>query len=246
MLNIKAENRFGNRTYVFQDGSEGTHISELDTNDFWTIELPSSDVVVRTYGDRTYLMSRKAADNILKYKGRGGSVTVLSCIINDEEFIILTGDNKRYLMNCGGSCDNNTDETYKQTAVREIKEELNISIDVDRLDKIATYSFEYSNVLIGDVSWENVTKCFRARLKQDEVQHLIPSGHVMTDMNVFEVSELGETELVVFLKPSVMSEIPKKIHGKDFDGHHRKIICHVYDIDNDINVDYLSSLKWNS
>ncbi len=248
MLKVVEINQYGNFGYaVHPDGK--ICAMDLDPKAVWTIREPDESWSfphgeIRTYDNVRYLLSPRASQVLPQDKPPDAAVTVISVEINGEAYFLLTGDNKPFLMNCGGASD--PGESFRQAAVREVNEELGIQLNKRQLQTIAKWTHEYENALIGPVAWTAMTVAFHVQLQQDQVQHLIPVDHVWANINVFRPGIFSETELVVFIRKGVLGVSPNRIQGKKFDAHHRRILYVLENIpmDKDCDTNYLSSFTW--
>lgn len=252
-LKIIGKNEYGD--YIYSEDPKGTiHISDLDVNKVWTILNPSSAIknifpnnVVRQYGNNTVLMSEYAAEKITPADEGNGAVVVIRTTIEDKNYFVIVGDNKKYLMNCGGALDQG--ETYEAGAIREVYEELKIDISSHVLDQIAEWSLMYKNKLVGDYSWKKTTKCFLVDVEYEDMCHLIPYDDELEKINIYEFNDynydfyLSETEYVLIIRDECVGE-NIETSGKKLNGHHQKILCKIMNIENDINVGYLEHFRF--
>lgn len=250
MLRINATNEFGSHQYV-QDRYGDIMIADLDPNDFWSIKDPSDELIeymddyfqggVRYYNDHRYLLSKKAYNNIPENTSSNGAVCILSFQDPDtaKQYFIVTGDNKSYLMNCGGG--GLVGETFEETAVREVWEELHISLSLslNQLEPIAEWSNTYYNELV-ETEFTYTTQCFYVELSYPSVSHLISEIDPSAAYQVFNVRDnkypLDETEIVVIVDEEKLEKVPLVINKRSFNGIHRKLLYHLKGIPNDIDM----------
>lgn len=252
-LKIVGKNEYGD--YIYSEDSEGLiDTDDLYINGVWTILNPSStiknifpDNVVRQYGNNTVLMSEYAAEKITPANEGNGAVVVIRTTIEDKNYFVIVGDNKKYLMNCGGALDRG--ETYEDGIVRKVYEELKINISSHMLEQIAEWSFMYKNKLVGDYSWKKTTKCFLVDVEYEDMCHLIPYDDELGKINIYEYDDYGydfylsETEYVLIIQDECVSE-NIETNGKKLNGHHQKILCKIMNIENDIDVGYLEHFRF--
>lgn len=231
MFSLVNKNKFGNVCVT-----PALNLEDFVNDKFWSIQHPGplsvDGAVRRTYGGVEYLLSPTAAA-ICGEEGSGGGINVVVRVVWPDigEFFILLADNKKYWMPAGR--ESLPDERAKDTALRTLKEELQISgIDEERLKSMGTFSYQFTNGLLPNVGWAKVTEVFFVDLAPEEAQHLIPRGEQLTkeetSPSIFQASEydfeLDGQEMVMFVKADDILNLPHVICGKNFDGHHRKTI----------------------
>jgi 8-oxo-dGTP pyrophosphatase MutT (NUDIX family) len=232
-------NEYGN--ILYRESEDGDiSIEELDKNIIWAVKDPSMQIcnfgTTRKYGDATYLLSDKAVKCIPPEGEGGGSVVVIRIHKNNTEYFLLTADNKKYIMNCGGR--KNVGETYGEGAIRKVEEELNIELSADKLRKHAIWEFYYQNKLIG-VSWKWKTMCFVVDLEPQHIEHLT------TDFSEIDTVEVVHEKLqYVFLVAADKIEAFDGACGRNFGGHHKKLILDICGIKNNIDVSYLNNFRY--
>jgi 8-oxo-dGTP pyrophosphatase MutT (NUDIX family) len=247
-LKIVAQNQFGD--YGFAVDPDGViDATDLDPISVWTIRDPDDSLSFlggerRTYDETKYLLSPKAAKVLPVNKSSNGAMTAISVEIGNKDYFVLTGDNKKYLMNCGGALE--PGESFRAAAVREIFEELGIHVKKSKLQTVAKWTYTYGNSLIGPATWTSMNIGFYVNLPQDSVQHLVPAEHVWSEINVFRPQHLSETELVVFILKDALKEAPSLIQGKLFNAHHRRMLHLLADeaLTSDCDTSNLSSFTW--
>ena len=247
-LQIVAQNQYGNYGYAV-DPEGVIDATDLDPTAVWTIREPDDSLSFlggerRTYDEKEYLLSPKAAKVLPVNKSSNGAVTAISVEIGDKDYFVLTGDNKKYLMNCGGVSE--PGESFRATAVREILEELDVRVKKSKLQTVAKWTYTYGNSLIGPATWTSMNIGFHVNLPQDSVRHLVPAEHVWSEINVFRPQHLSETELVVFILKDALKEAPSLIQDKLFNAHHRRMLHLLADVGltSDCETRNLSSFTW--
>ena len=247
-LQIVAQNQFGDYGYAV-DPDGFIDATDLDPTAVWTIREPDDSLSFlegerRTYDETEYLLSPKAAKVLPVNKSSNGAMTAISVGIGNKDYFVLTGDNKKYLMNCGGALE--PSESFRAAAVREIFEELGIHVKKSKLQAVAKWTYTYGNSLIGPATWTSMNIGFHVNLPQDSVQHLVPTEHVWSEINVFRPQHLSETELVVFILKNALKEAPSLIQGKLFNAHHRRMLHQLAGeaLTSDCDTSNLSSFTW--
>lgn len=247
MLKVVAENQFGNKVYE-QDSNGDHNYYDLPHDQFWSVLDPSQEMLnrfeYRQYGDTKVILSRKAAENIATYGNGGGSICVLWFKHNDTRYSIIVGDNKKYLMNPGGG--KNDGECFERCAVREVKEELNIDISEADLVPLAEWTFSFKNDMIGSCSWIMKTTCFSIEVGAQQVSHLFNVDE-LSPVNVFDdlkKHNLSETEMILVISDEGINVVEEFVNGKRFSGHHKKLICDLFGIENSIDISYLKTFKY--
>ncbi len=244
-LSKRLENKWGNAMYEPNANGE---IYELNPLEIWTIDIsgiapiqgnntPKDICSVRRYGDHLLLMSHKAAEVIPAFGEGGGSICILSYWEDGERYFILVGDNKSYIMNCGGGI--NPGESGPECACREIREELNIVVDPSSLVYYAEYAYIYRNDIIGPYEWDMVVNCYHAEIQAPQYQATPGS------VSVIDASGMGlsETQYIYIVPASMISEF-EGAAGKRYAGHHKKLILDLLGIENSIDVNYIKKFKY--
>jgi 8-oxo-dGTP pyrophosphatase MutT (NUDIX family) len=232
-LTILKRNKFGNPMYgISQNDNSNDEKTPLpsDNDGVWTILNPNSDIIklypdceIRQYGSNKLLMSKCASDKIQKPYNHDGAALVISFVYNGIKYFILVADNKPYLQNVQGGMIDDDKMDPRLCAVRELMEELNITINTDMLTYIGKYGFIYKNDIIGDYAHPATTHVFKINLKFEDVQHLIQHELNPNDTNI-QFFKLDETEFVVMIPEHLIDNLPNKINGKEFGNHHREIL----------------------
>lgn len=253
MLSINATNKYGSHQYI-EDTTGTVNITSLDNNDYWSIKNPSEDIQslgigkLRKYNDTNYLLSDKAYNYMYEHTESYGATCALSFQdpTTDKEYFLIVGDDKRYLMNCGGGF--KLGETSEDTVVREVWEELKINMTPYDLKPVSKVTTGFRDVLV-DADFVCTTRCFYARPDYYSLSHLITSSiDPDSAYTVFKAEDckysLDETQIIVVIDRERLEEVPFVIEGKSFDGHHRKILYHLQGIPNDIDCSYLQSIDF--
>ncbi len=261
MLQITATNKFGNHCY--QESETG----ELDyPNDasIWTIKTPSAKCLefygnkfplckTRTYNNIQYLMSSQAYEKIPPEKISSGSACIVQFEHNEKKYFIMTVDNKKYLQNPQGSCNDN--ESSIDCAIREVVEETNINLDKTNMKELGFYSFESYNEII---DYRNVvtTSVFYVTVPYNNVKHLLltdPQNEMMI-VNVHDYSfSLDETQYVIVIPEQLIESHPDSLKldkngvmvDHAFSGHHRQMLLNVIGSNKKYNTSYLSKFVCN-
>lgn len=204
-MHVILSTKFGDKLYCGETSTEW----HLNTSEAWAIKNPNQDVIrtfpgceLRQHNGFKYLLTPKACSfTPTKQHEYNGSAVV----IHTEKDVILVADNKPYLQNCQGMrLDSETDP--RATAVREIQEELNITVDPRDLVEIGYYTFKNYCALVETTF---IAKTVVFALKTD----------------ILPVAEKNdEVEFGVIIPISGLADAPEKINGKAFNGHHRQIL----------------------
>ena len=250
-LRIIGRNDFGDSIYEQTDKLLNTiSLTELDSNKIWSIKNPinihdSELGENRKYGDDIYFLSKKALSVIPKYGEWGGSICILTFVKNYNTYVIVVGDNKSYITNCGGG--KNEGETFETCAIREVKEELNVHIKQAQLIPYAEWNNIHRNALIGAYSWVMKTVCYIVNIEYDTIKHLISDENKFGSVNIYDVKNydfsLDELNYVVIIDKTKL-ETFSGIECIEFNGHHKKILLDAFHIKNNIDISYLKSFKY--
>lgn len=256
MLSIVATNKFGNHCY--QESNTGTLDYPNDTT-VWTIKTPSQKCIefyqttfplckARKYNNVEYLMSSQAYEKIPPEKISTGCVCVLQLEHEEKKYFILAVDNKKYLQNPQGQCNEN--EHPVNCIAREVSEELRITLEKIKLKNIGYYKFKNYNQII---NYDNLvtTTIFFANVAFDQMKHLLGDsklGNEAIIMNARKYSfTLDETQYVIIMPAEQISTYPDTLElekdGKNivhtFSGHHRNILLEVAGLPSKYDTSYL-------
>lgn len=231
-LNTLRKNRFNQICYAVGPHPHNKPVS----SDVWTVENPSQEVLdvyhkdgteVRTYGEKTFLMSAKAASCIQPEGLSSGSAVALYFIHKGVKYYVMTIDNKPYMQHPQGMA--NEGESAVECAVREVKEELNIALSPHKLAECGGWSFSNYNELV-DYERISTTTLFAARITFDDVKHLVGSRDLDENyhINITDVKDLDETQHVCFVSEYMFSRAEESYELRGgrkvaFNGHHRVI-----------------------
>lgn len=245
-FSVVATNQYGNCCYT-PDIKGTITLDEISEQDFYTIKNPDDltidGAIKRRYNGVEYLLSAKAS-SVIGEDGSGGGALVA---VKFGDYYVLVADNKFYWMPCGGGMEDG--ETPKQTALRELNEELRITgITENQLQLMGTMAYQFKNSLVEDASWAKITYMYYLELDFDKGKHLIPNGKELDNINIFSAAEydfeLDEQEMVMIIKSGHISEVETTVNGKSFDGHHRKTMLILDKAEHDhINPSYLLYYK---
>ena len=253
MFSINNKNQFEQFQYI--EDKNGTINYLTDERTIWTIKNPSENtikwysenlnsVILRKYLNNDYLMSSLAAEKIKEYGSGQGEACIIKFSIKNENYFLLTIDNKPYVQNVQGLKEKN-DKEEGDCIVRELKEECNISITKDQLKKIGEWSFTSSNNLV-DSAWSAQTILFYIEPKFEQIQHLIKNIEFKTDdFTIIDVNsydfKLDETKYVVIIPEKTMIDIPDSIFNHKFNNHHRECIHKLLRLSKSYSINYLNS-----
>lgn len=235
-------NKYGDIQYIETDRAPRTPLA-LSPKNCWTVKDPSEactnwlveehGCIERYYSGQRFLMSPKAAE-VVQPEGTGGSACIIEFTQNNQEFYLMTIDNKAYAQNCQGG--SNPGEQPNETIIREVREELAVEVKPEELIEVGEWSFLSSNPLV-DGKWPSRTVIFYAHLPFTSVAHLFPHPLSTSAITMTRVSslnlELDETQYVVAVPKRILSgPLPAKLNIKraergyeknveiDFGGHH--------------------------
>lgn len=255
------KNKWGDYCYKEVQTPEPLSINadQLCEHVVWTIENPSPACIeyfpsatLRNYDGVPFLFSKKAAECIPKEQANNGEVTVVETKINEMSYYIMVGDNKHYMMNSGGGCEEEENKLKGKCAVRELKEEMNILTTPQELEEIAQWEFTERNELCGEhYKRKSTTNAFYLFVQKDKILHLIPkrgldstnitSVDVKTELDV----NLNEITHIYFIPKLYLESLPTKIGNRSFDGHHRELLKRLSKIGTPVNsFSYLHSFKY--
>ncbi len=188
---------------------------------------------LRKYGENRFLMSRRAAERIPPEDLNGGVCAVVETRIGGESYFLIVSDNKKYWGNVAGGVENG--ESDEEAMVRELKEEVGIKVQRERLKKVGSWTYMFKNELFGSgYSKLSGTNCFYVFVeweKFDLDRFLVPEkgwSDPMPDVLMIEAKKterfLNEIEMLSFVRGRNVDEVSQKLYGKQFDGHHRELI----------------------
>lgn len=243
-LTRETSNKFGDICY-----------SEKSLDGVWTIKNPSDLLIarfpeyeVRFYKGIKFLLSEKAS-NCLPKEGQGnGSAIIIEFEYLGETYVLYMVDNKPYVQLCQGvSIDN---ESFEDTIVRKLKEELNVSVESKNLTAIGEYSFADYNELI-DFKRIATTKVFALKVDFQQVQHLfkdISGSMIISDVTHLK---LDTTKYAIAINTKNLDDIPELIEEirtiQDrpirLGGHHLEIVRLYFGYEKKYDLSYLNTFE---
>jgi len=219
MLSLIKKNKYGDCQYRISDDGD---ISEPNGK-IWSIRGATADMmekypgsVIKKYNGVSFLLSAKAdevipSDKCKEYNG-------CTCIVTVGDSFVLMTDNKPYLQNCQGAREE-YERDPRDTMARELKEELNIRCDPNRLKVIGYWTFLEEIEL---VDWELDFKSILFSLECDPFE----ISHTTDKFDKFQIIEYktDETVFVAVIPFKELETIPELIYGKTFANYHREVL----------------------
>ena len=251
-FSVSLTTKFGDNQYILT--SDGK-ITELDNTKIWTVKVTNpetSDIqsllskypgsILNTYNGVQYIVSEAAVkvipDMSVKYTG---SACIITFLIDQRRFVLTMADNKKYLQSCQGMKLPNEDSPI-ETMIREIYEELKLTVQPQQLTSIGSWSFGGFNPLV-ETKFSCVTELFHLEIKPEQLKHIVDLSQQSIDDLLVVPYLQDETLFVILFEASKIDSLPEVINGKEFQNHHREVIRRYLGLAPKYDVSYLKSFS---
>lgn len=214
---------------------------------------------IRTYNNIEYIFSKKICLIIKPQQIENNVCCVTFLTNNNNSWLLLFGDEKKYLQNCNGKmCDN---ETYSDSILRILKEQLCLNFLKLKINKLGFWSLLHSYELL-NFEWNVTTKIFYVHIKLNNIIKLwnkkisnleeILNNNLNNKTKIFNISvnknkKFKKINNIYFLNSKYLNEISYKYlsEGYIFNGVHRYITHCLLGFDcQKCNISYLNEIDF--